>query len=432
MPMIQLNPLSADPATDLIIEGGRVIDPLNNIDEDADIAVDTAGRIAAVVTLRDGGLAGAAAKRRISARGKLVCPGLIDLHTHVFEWVTNFGVWADDAGVGVGATTIVDQGSTGPWTFGGFNAHVVEKAATDVRAFVSVNAAGALMGGMKGDVLHNPGMTDVDALLKTIETYPHIVRGIKCHGESGALSHWGTQVLEQAAHAGQVSGLPLYVHTGQLFPVIEAARPEPRSVMELVLPLLKEGDVLAHVYSSMPDGIVGEETRVPLFIKQALDRGVHFDIGYGVNFSYRIARMLMAECIYPYTISSDVHADFNSYHDNSKLDYSLPGAMSRLWALGMPLPDVIRATTVHPARVLRESHELGNLTVGTRADISILEMRSQPWQFLDGRLDALDTCQQLLPWLTIRNGAVHHPRAQMLPDLPDLPDLLFKKHAPSD
>jgi dihydroorotase len=411
-------PNPTDAVFDLIIEGGRVIDPASGLDELADIAVSN-GRIAAVAKAVDGGLRTSGAASRIDAAGKLVCPGLIDIHVHVYEYVTNFGVWADDGGVGVGATTIVDTGSSGPWTFGGFKAHVIDKAATDVRAFVSINVAGALMGGMKGDVLHNPDMTDVGAVLAMIEKYPHEIRGIKCHGESGALSHWGTKVLAAAAEAGRTAQVPLYVHTGELFPVIEGSRPEPRSVLEQVLPLLKQGDILAHIYSNMPDGIVGEDEQVPTVIRQALDKGVHFDIGHGINFSYRIARMLMAEGIYPHTISSDVHGDFSSYHDNSKLNYSLPGAMSRLLGLGMPLVEVIRATTEHPAQVIGEADQLGKLAVGTRADISILELRKEPWRLLDGRFNALDVDARLIPWLTLRAGVAHQPRPAMLPDLLD-------------
>jgi dihydroorotase len=411
------NPI--DVVFDLIIEGGRVLDPASGLDELADIAVSN-GRIAAVAKAADGGLRATGAARRIDASGKLVCPGLIDIHVHVYEYVTNFGVWADDGGVGVGATTIVDAGSSGPWTFGGFKAHVIDKAATDVRAFLSINAAGALMGGMKGDILHSPGMTDVGAVLKMIEKYPNEIRGIKCHGESGALSHWGTEVLASAATAGRTAQVPLYVHTGELFPVIEGSRPEPRSVLEQVLPLLKAGDVLAHIYSNMPDGIVGEDEQVPAVIHRALDKGVHFDIGYGINFSYRIARLLMAEGIYPHTVSSDVHGD-----DNSKLDYSLPGAMSRLLGLGMPLVEVIRAATVHPAGVIGEAKELGTLALDTRADISILELREEPWRLLDGRFNVLDVDTRLIPWLTLRAGVAHQPRPAMLPDLlnPNLPAL---------
>lgn len=409
---------TSDAVFDLIVAGGRVIDPANGIDEPADLAVRD-GRIAALVRAADGGLGAVHALRRIDASGKLVCPGLIDLHTHVYEYVTNFGVRADDAGVGVGATTIVDAGSSGPWTFGGFKAYVIDRAATDVRAFVSINVAGALMGGMKGDVLHGPAMTDAGALLAVAAKHPHEVRGIKCHGESGAYSHWGTQVLAKAAEAGRAAGLPLYVHTGELFPVVEANRPAPRSVLAGFLPLLKAGDVLAHVYSNLPDGICGEDERVPDVLRAALDRGVRVDIGYGINFNYRIARMLMAAGILPHTISSDVHGDFNSYHDNSKLDYSLPGAMSRLLGLGMPLVEVIRATTAAPAKVIGEAGELGTLGVGTRADISILELREEPWRLLDGRYECLEVQARLLPWQTLRAGVAHAPNPAMLPDLLD-------------
>lgn len=406
----ELDP-AALPACDLIIENGRVIDPASGLDALADVAI-RLGRIVAV-----GPKLEMDAARRVDATGKLVCPGLIDLHVHVYEWTTNFGVCADDAGVHAGITTIVDQGSSGAWTFGGFKAHIIDKSITDVRAFVSINVAGALMGGMKGDVLHNPSMVDEESLLALIEQYPDLVKGIKCHGESGALSHWGTEVLEAAASAGRKGGVPLYVHTGELFPVIEDQRPDPDSVLAAVVPLLRAGDTMAHVYSSMPDGIVGDNEDVPPEVLQALEKGIHFDIGYGVNFSYRIARMMMAKGVYPNTISSDVHGDFNSYHDLSILDYSLLGAMSRLWALGMPLVEVIRCTTERPAAILKDLDEIGTLAVGTRADISILDPVEEPWKFRDGRGEELIASVRLLPALTIRAGIPIEPSMRLLPDL---------------
>ncbi|GAA4335313.1 amidohydrolase/deacetylase family metallohydrolase [Pigmentiphaga soli] len=398
---------------DLVITGGRVIDPASGLDAVADVAI-AGDRIAAV-----GKNLAPRAARRIDAAGKLVCPGLIDLHVHVYEWVTNFGVCADEAGVHAGVTTVVDQGSSGAWTFGGFKAHVIDKSQTDVRAFVSVNVAGALMGGMKGDVLHNPGMTDEPSLLALIARHPRLVKGIKCHGESGALSHWGTQVLEAAAAAGRKAGVPLYVHTGELFPVMEDRRPEPDTVLAAVLPLLKAGDTMAHIYSAMPDGIVGAGSEIPPLVGEALARGIHFDIGYGVNFSYRIARMMMAGGVYPHTISSDLHGDFNSYHDVSILDYSLLGAMSRLWGLGMPLPEVIRRATLHPAQVLGEAHEIGTLAPGSLADVSVLDVVQEPWQFMDGQGESLAVSERLLPWLTVRAGRPIEPSCRLLPDLHD-------------
>ncbi|AFT72192.1 Amidohydrolase [Alloalcanivorax dieselolei B5] len=407
-----MNTLTHPDRFDLIIENGELLDPATGMRQSGHLAIHN-GRISAIsptaFTIP--------ARHRVNATGKLVCPGLIDMHVHVYEWVTNFGVQADDAGVHAGITTVVDQGSSGAWTFGGFNAHVIEPSLTDVRAFVSINVAGALMGGMKGEVLHNPSMTDGASLIALAQRYPDHVKGIKCHCESGGLSHWGTDVLQHASEVGRAANIPLYVHTGELFPVKESSRPEVGSVFTSVLPLLKPGDMLAHIYSCMPDGIVGQSKEVPAAVIEAKDMGVHFDIGYGLNFSYRIARMLMEADLLPFTISSDIHGDFNRFHDNSKLDYSLYGAMTRLWALGMSLEDVIQATTYNPARMLKEEDEIGTLAIGSRADLSIIEIDESGYDLADGRGEWLHTPKALLPWMTIREGRRITPHRRLIKDL---------------
>jgi dihydroorotase len=397
---------------DLVITGGRVIDPVSGRDGAGEVAV-SGGRIAAVADR----LPPHRAAKTVDAKGRIVCPGLIDLHVHVYEWVTNFGLPPDDAGVHSGATTIVDQGSAGPWTVGGFKAFIADAAETDVRCFVSANVAGALMGGMEGTMLHNPGMMRIDAIEQAAAAWPHLVKGIKSHGESGGFSHWGTKVLEMAVEAGNRTGLPLYVHTGELFPVDEARRPRPESLMPAVLPLLRAGDTVAHVYSGKPDGIMGPGDRVPAAVRDAFDRGVHFDIGYGVNFSYRIARAMMDEGILPNTIGSDVHADFNAYHDDSRLDYSLCGAMTRLRALGMPLVEVIRRVTINPARILREESEIGTLAPGSRADITLLDPVAGRWPMRDAEGEMLTVEERLLPALVIREGREIVPSRRLLRDL---------------
>lgn len=401
-----------EPRYDLVIGGARAIDPASGLDGPAQVAV-AGGRIAAVA--KDLGPYRTA--REVDASGLIVCPGLIDIHVHVYEWVTNFGLPPDDAGVHSGATTIVDQGSAGPWTVGGFKAYVADPAETDVRSFVSANVAGALMGGMEGTVLHNPDMMRIDAIEQAATDYPGLVMGIKSHGESGGFSHWGTAVLEMAVAAGNRIGLPLYVHTGELFPVDEANRPAPESLMNHVLPLLRPGDTVAHVYSCMPDGIMGPGDEVPAIVRRAFDRGVHFDIGYGVNFSYRVARAMMAAGVLPNTIGSDVHADFNAYHDDSKLDYSLCGAMTRLCALGMPLADVIRRATLNPAKVLGEEDEIGTLVPGSRADITVLDPVAGRWQLADAEGEVLTVEERLVPALVFREGREILPNRRLLRDV---------------
>ena len=397
---------------ELVLSNARLIDPASNRDRHGAIAIDN-GRIVAVGDVD----VSIPARRTIDLGGRVVSPGLIDLHTHVYEWVTNFGVNADLAGIDSGITTSIDQGSSGAWTFGGFNAYVIEPSKTDVRAFVSINVAGALMGGMKGDILHNPSMASIEDVVRVVSQHPHRVKGIKCHAESGALSHWGIEVLEMAAAAGKEANVPLYVHTGELFPVVEANRPDSRTVIDRMLHVLKPHDTLAHIYSCKPDGIVGDEDHVPEVVYRALDQGVHFDIGYGVNFSYKIARMMLDKGILPNTISSDIHADFSRYHDNHALDYSLVGAMSRLLALGMPLMEVLRRVTVNPAKVLGEENEIGTLAVGSRADLTIFDMPDEDWAMTDCHGERLIAETRFIPHLVIRNGIPHKPSNILLTDV---------------
>ncbi len=397
---------------DLVISSDRVIDPASGLDGPALIAV-TGGRIAAVAEQ----LPPHDAARTVDAAGMIVCPGLIDMHVHVYEWVTNFGLPPDDAGVHSGATTIIDQGSAGAWTVGGFKAYIADPAETDVRCFVSANVAGALLGGMEGTVLHNPRMMRIDAIAAALADFPGLVKGIKSHGESGGFSIWGTEILEMAIEAGNLTGLPLYIHTGELFPVDEANRPEPEILMERVLPLLRPGDTVAHVYSCMPDGVMGPGAKIPEIVLETVARGVHFDIGYGVNFSYRIARAMMEAGVLPNTIGSDVHADFGSYHDDSKLDYSLCGAMTRLYALGMPLQDVIRRVTLNPAKILCEEDEIGTLAAGSRADITVLDPIAGQWTLPDAEGEVLTVDERLVPALVIREGAEIIPNRRLLRDI---------------
>ena len=397
---------------DLLITGDLLIDPLSGFKGHGQIAIANKRIVAFGPASADWN-----AHQVLDTTGQIVCPGLIDLHVHAYEWVTNFGLPADAAGIHSGATTIVDQGSAGAWTVGGFKRHIADHAKTDVRCFVSANLAGALQGGMEGTTLHSPDMTRVDELVRVANEYPSFVKGIKSHAESGGLSHWGTTVLEMALVAANQADLPIYVHTGELFPVNEATRPGAETVLKKAVSLLRPGDTLAHVYSAMPDGIMGQSQSIPPTVFEALEKGIHFDIGYGLNFSYAIAsRMLEAEIV-PHTISSDVHADFNGYHDDSKLDYSLCGVMTRLWGLGMSLEDIIARTTYHSAQLIREENEIGTLAVGSRADITILDSEQGPWTLSDGQAETLTVDQRLIPAWVIRDGELIEPNQRLLRDV---------------
>jgi dihydroorotase len=281
---------------------------------------------------------------------------------------------------------------------------------------------------MRGDVLHGPNMVDLDEQMRVTTAYPGYVRGFKCHGESGGLSNWGTAVLGKAVEAGNRADLPLYCHTGELFPVNEGNRPDPHEVLKQVVPLLRAGDTLAHIYSGAPDGIMAGHERVPEIVFAAIDKGLHFDIGYGVNFRFDIARRMIEAGVLPNTISSDAHGAFAGFYDDSELDYSLCGAMTRLLALGIPLHEIVRRVTVNPALVLRDS-DIGTLSVGTRADVTVLERVREPCTLTDGCGQSIVAPEQLVPSLVIRNGEPIEPTRRYLPDLPARKDARYARLA---
>jgi dihydroorotase len=176
------------------------------------------------------------ARQVIDLDGKLVTPGWVDLHVHVFEWMTTFGLPPDDVGVHSGVTTAVDQGGTGAYTIPAFKHYIADRAMTDIRCFPSINSAGTLRGGLAGPIIHTPEIVDVELLVTEAKANPRLVRGFgEIHAESGAYSRWGFDVVRMAREASERTGLPLYFHTGELFEVDEARRPEPRSLLTHIL-----------------------------------------------------------------------------------------------------------------------------------------------------------------------------------------------------
>ncbi len=404
--------LPRPPGCDLLLVGGRVIDPASGTDALLDVAI-TGDRITAV----GNALPRQAARRVVDVAGSIVTPGLIDLHAHVYRHFTDFGVEADDAGINAGCTTIVDQGSAGAWTFDGFKAFVVDRARTEVLLFISTNLTGTLRGCRGGPVCQTPELSDVDVLARFAARFPEIIRGVKGHSDSGGWSHWGKRMFEISRACADATGLPLYVHTGELWKVDETHRPEPRSVMRDTLALVRPGDLLAHCYSCRDDGILGPQARPSQDLLDALATGVLLDLGHGVNFSFHTARRMMDAQLIPYTISSDVHGDFYTHDNDTTLDYSLLGAMSKMLALGFEPGYVIRATTLNPATVLRMQSEIGTLATGSRADVSVLDAVAGPWTWRDGLGQTLAGHVRLVPRLVVRKGTLHVPTRRLLRDV---------------
>lgn len=397
---------------DVLLKGGDVIDPATGTRGAFDIAV-TGDRIAAVAP----SIEKDRARRTVDVTGRIVTAGLIDMHAHVFDHGTDFGLDPDEVGIHSGCTTVVDQGSAGAWTFDPFKAFIIDRAKTEVLCFISTNLSGTLKGCKGGPAIQIPDFVDVQVLANFAERFPTLIRGIKAHGESGSFSRWGDRMLRMAREAGDLTGLPLYVHTGELWPVDERNRPDPDGVLNDVLELVRPGDILAHVYSAKPDGIMGRRTEpTPRFL-EALASGVLTDIGHGVNFSFRIARQMIAAGVYPDTIGSDVHGDFYSHRNDTTLDYSFCGTFSKLHALGVDLDRLVAAATATPARILGMESEIGTLAVGSRADITVLSRLHEAWTYADAEGASLTTQERFIPDIVVRRGEVISPNRRLMRDL---------------
>ena len=287
---------------DVVVRGGRVLDPGRGVDAVMDVGI-ADGRIARVEPVIGRGVA----RRVVDARGKLVIPGMIDTHAHVYEHVTgSFGLNPDLVGVRAGVTTVVDQGGAGALTIDGFHKFIAEPAATRVLAFISNYLVGGLVG-HRYTALYGPSGIDVRETVRAIDKHRGLVKGIKAHGEVGGYSRWGVETLRLGTEASRQAGVPVYVHLGRLWSDADGAAVDPDTVVPEVVPLLAPGDILAHPFTKNPGAFVSREGRVHPLIFEAVKAGVHIDIGRGGHMSYRAARAVLDAGIMPFTVGGDVH-----------------------------------------------------------------------------------------------------------------------------
>lgn len=390
-------------AETLIVRGGRVIDPAQQRDGLFDLKI-VDGRIAAVAA--PGSFDAESGAQCVEARGQLVTPGLIDLHTHVYQYVTSFGVAPDRVGVYSGATTICDMGSSGHLTFAGLKHYAMEASRTDVYAFLMINAAGQPGGGANCPALMSPAMVEIDKTVAQIDANRDRIKGIKSHAEIGGASRWGLQTFQLAVQTARQAQVPLYAHTGTLCQAIPQDTLLPEDIIPQALPLMAPGDIVAHCFSFMPGTVVQPGAGVHTAAIEAYERGVRFDVGHGVHFSWDVAEAVLEAGIRPYTCGSDVHGDFDIPGYDSWLNYSLVGTMTRMLALGFPLPEVVAMASWHPARILQLTGRAGTLAVGMPADVTILDLESGSFPLADCRQRTRQAAYRLKPALTIKAGCV--------------------------
>jgi dihydroorotase len=410
----------------LILQGGRVIDPAQELDGLFDVAVRD-GRITTVAT----DIPTTDATEVIDVSGKLVLPGMIDTHAHVYQHVTGaFGLNADMVGVHSGVTALVDQGGPSCMTLPGFRTFIAERAQSRVYAFLSAY----LVGGLEGHAypsLYRPDCMNIDATVRVALDNADLIKGIKAHAEPGGFARWGAEVMQQAAQIGEQTNLPVYVHFGQLWPLPENGGSDvmPDEILPRVVALLKPGDVLAHPFTRHPGGFVNMEGVVHPIVSEALDRGLRIDVGYGSHFSFKMARIALDAGIVPHTLGADMHgyntrvpdpADSqNTQHEDhwfyGQTRFSLVSAMTALMALGLSLEQLVPMVTTNAARLLGLEGELGVLKPGAVADVSVLHDERGQWTLRDNEGHEVETQRMLRPAFCLRAGHRVDADAPILP-----------------
>jgi dihydroorotase len=410
-----------------------VLDPARDVDGTLDVAV-RGGVIAAVAPA----IEAARGTRVLDVRGRLVVPGLIDTHAHVYQYVTGaFGMNPDLVGVRSGVTTVVDQGGASPLTIDGFRKFIVEPAATRVRAFISNYLAGGLVG-HRYVKLYGPDGINVAATVQAIDRNRDLVKGIKCHAEVGGYSRWGIETLRLAKQAAREARVPVYIHLGRLWAEEDGRPIDPDGVLADVVPLLDPGDILAHPFTKNPGAFVAGDGTVHPLIREALARGVRIDIGRGGHASFAAARAVLDAGIRPFTIGADVHGytirrpadaawDAGYFDEGARgsrreaarmlggpVVFSLAQVMNELRGLGFPLPEVIAMATGNAALAMGLADEVGSLAPGRAADVSVLAREPGPWRVTDCLGATLEIPERLRPDLCLRAGVVHRADSSLL------------------
>jgi dihydroorotase len=407
---------------DLLLRGGRVIDPAAGRDGIYDVAI-TNGRIVAVEPSIP-----ADATRELDVVGKLVLPGMIDTHAHVYYGVTGrFGLDPDMVGVQSGVTTVVDQGGPSCMTIPGFRRYIVQPSKTRVVCFISAYLVGGLEGHLYPD-LYGPGGVNVDHTVKAARDNADIVRGIKAHAETGGVSRWGLEVIKLGKRMARDAGLPLYIHLGQLWPTKDDAEIDADEVVRTLVPLMDAGDVLAHPFTRHPGGFISTETgAVHPVVWEALARGVTVDVGHGSHFSFDMARKVIDAGIKPFTLGADMHG-YNVRVPSDTDDgerarnpffgvapFNLTHAMTELLTLGMTLPDIVATVTANPAKMLRMDDSIGTLLPGRDADVSVLDLLDGRFELRDNSGARVTSPQMIVPVFALRSGERVDARSPLIP-----------------
>jgi dihydroorotase len=371
---------------DLLLRGGRVIDPRNSLNANRDVAI-AAGKIAAVAPRIDA----ADAAKTVDVAGLYVVPGLVDIHTHVYagtgeksSYAGDNSVYPDGFTLRACVTTIADAGSSGWRNFDDFKQRVIDRSKTRVLAFLNIVGHGMRGGAFEQDLADMAARLAADMARR----HPDVVVGVKTAHYAGP--EWTP--VERAVEAGTLANVPVMVDFG-------AKRAE-RPVAELLTRKLRPGDIYTHVYSGVR-GELEESGRLNRGLWEGRQRGVIFDVGHGGgSFAWKVAVPAIKERFLPDSISTDLHtASMNAGMKD------MVNVMSKFLALGLSLDDIVRRTTWNAAREIKQDG-LGHLSVGATADVAVLRLEHGSFGFVDSFGARLKGTERLACELTLRDGKV--------------------------
>ena len=372
---------------DLVIRGGTLIDPAEKVHAVRDVAF-LDGKVAEVGERID-----AEAKHTIDATGKIVSPGLIDVHVHVFAGVSHYGIEPDPTCLARGATTVVDAGSAGADTFPGFRKYVIDVSETRILAQMNISSQGMLTEEI-GE-FQIPEYADVDKACKMIERHRDVVLGVKVRLTRNSIvsERSGMLPLQRAREAADAAGLPIMVHPQDAW----------CDSIDDILAVMKQGDMMTHCFHSFPCGIL-TNGRIRDSVHEAIERGVIFDVGHGAgSFSWEVVEAAMDQGVQAQTISSDLHI----YNVNGPV-YDLASVVSKFLYLGMPLEEALSKVTDVPAEIIGMAKEVGTLADGAWGDAVIFDLEEGSFTLDDSHGVSRTGSQRLVPRTVIKGGRVYN------------------------
>ena len=372
---------------DLVLKGGRVVDPSQALDKVTDIAF-AGGKVAAIGQ----GLSGEDVR---DVAGKIVTPGLIDLHTHVYWGGTSLGVEAELLARSGGVTTFIDAGSAGPGNFHGFRRHVIERSPVRILPYLNIAFPGIFAFSKSVMLGENVDMRLIDAreAVRVAREHKDLVLGIKVRVGRTASGDSGVKPLDIALDVAEETGLPVMAH-------LDAPPPSRREVLERLRP----GDILTHCFRPFPNAPVRPDGRVREEVLAARARGVIFDIGHGAgSFGFGTTRAMLAAGFLPDVISSDVHAI--SIEGPA---FDLLTTMSKFLCLGLDLATVIERATSKAAAAIKRP-DLGTLKIGHQGEASVIEQASGRFDYADSIGERLAGDTRLVSAGVVLTGRWWHP-----------------------